>query len=379
MVQILEANPTKRPSFLDSLFGGMARGVEPAAESYFQNKAAQSKTALQNEALKKAGFGDLIGLPEKVQQAVITEKLKGQRKQEELSQLNEALGFTQGKTRSKSMADELVKGEPNEEESRFYTPEQKALIAQIKPAVERSLSHSEDVERREETAKRQMEQKENLERRKETLPLRKEYADKAKFAKQAIENKKGSLALLKTGKVDDPFVVEMTKFLPGAIGNKLLSPETNIYRAGLFDEFGVLRSMFPGSTRVKEIELLEDKLATLDKSQEAKEELLETGIIKSERDIILAKAARQVEKENPNATYLELEEEVQNRAQPELEKLFNRLMDKYEDIYIKHASPTTVYVDQFGKEYKVDDKSKLKKFLQQAKSKGKEIRVKSGT
>lgn len=379
MVQILEANPTKRPSFLDSLFGGMARGVEPAAESYFQNKAAQSKTALQNEALKKAGFGDLIGLPEKVQQAVITEKLKGQRKQEELSQLNEALGFNQGKTRTKSIGEQLVKGEPTEEESRFYTPEQKALIAQIKPAVERSLSHSEDVERREETAKRQMEQKENLERRKETLPLRKEYADKAKFAKQAIENKKGSLALLKTGKVDDPFVVEMTKFLPGAIGNKLLSPETNIYRAGLFDEFGVLRSMFPGSTRVKEIELLEDKLATLDKSQEAKEELLETGIIKSERDIILAKAARQVEKENPNATYLELEEEVQNRAKPELEKLFNRLMDKYEDIYIKHASPTTVYVDQFGKEYKVDDKSKLKKFLQQAKSKGKEIRVKSGT
>lgn len=379
MVQILEANPTKRPSFLDSLFGGMARGVEPAAESYFQNKAAQSKTALQNETLKKAGFGDLIGLPEKVQQAVITEKLKGQRKQEELSQLNEALGFNQGKTRTKSIGEQLVKGEPTEEESRFYTPEQKALIAQIKPAVERSLSHSEDVERREETAKRQMEQKENLERRKETLPLRKEYADKAKFAKQAIENKKGSLALLKTGKVDDPFVVEMTKFLPGAIGNKLLSPETNIYRAGLFDEFGVLRSMFPGSTRVKEIELLEDKLATLDKSQEAKEELLETGIIKSERDIILAKAARQVEKENPNATYLELEEEVQNRAQPELEKLFNRLMDKYEDIYIKHASPTTVYVDQFGKEYKVDDKSKLKNFLQQAKSKGKEIRVKSGT
>lgn len=375
-MQVLPANPTKGPGFLESLLGGVAQNIQPAIEGYFQKKQASEALAKENEQLKKMGI-DLSGINDpKMRQAAFAEAVKGNRKKQEFQDIMGQLGQ---KRQSSDTGSQLRGGNSSQEEGIDYSEipdETITAINAINPAAGRDLRHAKDVGLREKSDKAKMEQTENLARRKETLPLRKEYADKAKFAKQAIENKKGSLAILKTGKVDDPFIVEMTKFLPGAVGNRILSPETQIYRAGLFDEFGVLRSFFPGATRVKEIELLEDKLATLDKSHEAKEELLETGIIKSERDIILAKAARQVEKENPNATYLELEEAVQERAKPELDKLFNKLTSKYEEIYFKHAPKISSYIDQHGNQYAKVPKEDLPALFKEAKEKGIELRVK---
>jgi len=384
MVQVLPANPRKGPGFLQSLLGEVGQNIQPAIEGYLQKreqqelqKQQQQQMMQENEQLKQMGI-DLSGINDpKMRQAAFAEAMKGNRKKQEFADIMGQLG-QKGQS---SNAGSQLRGEntsQQEDEGIDYSAipdETITAINAINPAAGRDLRHAKDVGLREKTDKAKMEQTENLARRKETLHLRKEYADKAKFAKQAIENKKGSLAILKTGKVDDPFVVEMTKFLPGAVGNRILSPETQIYRAGLFDEFGVLRSFFPGATRVKEIELLEDKLATLDKSHEAKEELLETGIIKSERDIILAKAARQVEKENPNATYLELEEEVQKRAQPELDKLFNKLTSKYEEIYFKHAPKLSNYTDQHGNLYNKVLKEDLPALFNEAKEKGIELKV----
>lgn len=52
MVQVLAANYTKRPSFLDSLFGGMAPAVKPAVQEYFQNKQGQEKQKQFSQALQ---------------------------------------------------------------------------------------------------------------------------------------------------------------------------------------------------------------------------------------------------------------------------------------------------------------------------------------
>jgi hypothetical protein len=219
-------------------------------------------------------------------------------------------------------------------------------------------------------------EKQTRESKKETLPIRKEFADKAKYARQGIENKKNMVALIKKGNINDPLTVELSKYLPGAVGNKLLSTDTQLYKTGLFDEFGVLKTMFPGQIRVKEIELLEDKLATLDKSHEAKAQILETGALKLERDIILAKYARQVEKQNPNASLLEFEELVSEKAKPDLDKLFDKISKQYDKIYLDYAPNKSSYVDQYGEIYKDVAKADLKALFDQAKEQGIEQRPK---
>jgi len=210
--------------------------------------------------------------------------------------------------------------------------------------------------------------------KKETLPLRKDIADKAKYARQGIDNKKLASSLLKTGKVDTPETVYFASLLPGALGNKLLSKETQLYKSGLFDEFGVLKTMFPGQIRVKEIELLEDKLATLDKSHEAKQAILETGAKKLERDIILSKAAAKVERENPGLGVLEFEERMYEAAQPELDNLLNEIITDYENVYLDYAPKISNYVDQNGNKYRDVKKSDLKSLFNEAKSQGLELR-----
>lgn len=174
----------------------------------------------------------------------------------------------------------------------------------------------------------------------ETTKIRSDIASRAENARRAVANKKFQLHLVQKGKLDDPVTVELAKRLPGAIGNKLLSKDTLLYQSGLFDEFGVLKTMFPGQIRVKEIELLEDKLASLDKNAEAKKAILEHGIKKLEYDQVIAKAAAEVEKIYPDARLLEFDQLVSEKAQPELDKLYKELIDGYEGIYNKYGAPS---------------------------------------
>lgn len=211
---------------------------------------------------------------------------------------------------------------------------------------------------------------------KSTEKQRLEYANKGKYARQGINNKKQQIALLKTGKIDTPTKTYIAGLLPGAIGNQVLSPETQLYRAGLFEEFGVLKSMFPGQIRVKEIELLEDKLATLDKSHAAKEKILENGVLKLEQDVILAKHAAKIEKERPEAGIGELDQLIFDSAKDDLDQLYDKIIKGYENIYIDYAKPQTTFVDQNGLEYKNVPKKDLRKFLEEAKQNGIELRPK---
>lgn len=223
--------------------------------------------------------------------------------------------------------------------------------------------------------KRRQSNKDAVENRlKDTKEQRQDYASKGKYARQGIANKKQQIALLKTGAIDTPTKTYLASLLPGAIGNQLLSPETQVYKAGLFEEFGVLKSMFPGQIRVKEIELLEDKLATLDKSHEAKQKILENGVLKLEQDAILAKHATKIEKERPDAGIGEFDELVAESAQKDLGELYDRIIKGYNDIYIDYAKPKTNFVDQDGYEYLNVTKKELRKLLEETKAQGIELR-----
>jgi hypothetical protein len=350
--------------FAEQIGGSFRQGMEQGEEqrSKLEQLAMQEQMkALQKQQIQEQKFEQIANL------------LQSGQKQPSFGRL----GAQNDQMAGQGMGAELAQGESSQEGFDATKLDDK-LIAQI-TLVDRdfgnALSHAKDVGLREQTAKRTAEEKKTAAARKETLPLRKEYADKSKFAEQAIENKKTALGLLRTGKVQDPLVVGIASYLPGAIQGRILSNETQLYKAGLFEEFGVLKNMFPGQIRVKEIELLEDKLASLEKSHGAKESILETGIKKAQRDIILAKSARQVEKENPNASYLEFQQAVSEKAKPELDKLYEEIMTDYQNIYFKYAPAKSSYVDQNGRKYHNVPKSDLETLFQEAKESGLELKV----
>jgi hypothetical protein len=344
MVQIIPEVPSFGAQFARSLGGGLSKGIESATD-----------------------YASKLGI----------DKAKQQQK---LKLLTALLGedFSAGMDAQSEVGHQLRGGDASSQQNTSGMSSQKRNLAAfaIDPEVGNFLQQQDIADQKAEREEKRAAEKITSQAKKETLPLRKEFTDKAKYARQGIENKKTMLELLKRGKIDDPLTVEASKYLPGAIGNKLLSPDTQLYKTGLFDEFGVLKTMFPGQIRVKEIELLEDKLATLDKSHEAKAKILETGLLKLDRDIIMAKAAREVEKEYPNAGLLEFESLVSEKAQPEIDKLFDKIVKNYDKIYFEYAPAKSSYVDQFGDEYPNIPKSDLKRLFDEAKEQGLELRRK---
>ena len=121
-------------------------------------------------------------------------------------------------------------------------------------------------------------QKSLLEQRKlsekQTGPFKLDLAKKATEARKAIQNKKTMVSLIEKGDLTHPLIAQVAEYLPKGIGNMLLSEDAQLYRSVLFDEFGIIKSMFPGQIRTKEIELLEDKLADLFKSNKDKKAIL---------------------------------------------------------------------------------------------------------
>lgn len=230
-----------------------------------------------------------------------------------------------------------------------------------------------------EIQRRENEKKNAIEARKQSIKDTEKYrtkiADNASYARKTIQNKKQQMELINKGDINNPLVLWATDKLPGAIQNKLLSTDTQLYKSGLFEEFGVLKQMFPGQIRVKEIELLEDKLATLDKSDEAKKKILEVGIQKAKEDIIMQKAAAKVEKEFPDLPLLQFQEKVDEYAQPEKDKLYEDLTKEYNDIFYEYAPEKLTFVLSDGSEWDIP-KDKMKKFVEAKENQGFTIKVK---
>ena len=161
----------------------------------------------------------------------------------------------------------------------------------------------------------------------ETVPLRKEFSDKGEAARQGIQNKQRLLDLIKTGKIDDPTWAALAQHVPLNLGKRLLSNETVEYKAGLVDEFKDLRNIFQGQTRIKEIELLEDKIADIYLTDDQKEAVLNSRMEALKADIIREEAAAEVEENHPNLGVLQFRKKVEELAKPKLEKLFNKILD----------------------------------------------------
>lgn len=198
-----------------------------------------------------------------------------------------------------------------------------------------SSPYVENTRRTEETKSKSTEAK-DIALREETLPLKKEITDKAIAAREGIQNKKHLLDLIKTGNIDDPTFATLALSLPLNLGKRLLSPDTIEYKSGLIEEYGDLRNLFKGNTRVKEIELLEEKTADVYLTDRQKEAILNSRINSLQGDIILAEVAAEMEAEGKNYPLLTYQKELDKRAKPRMDALFNRILDEHQAV-IKDA------------------------------------------
>jgi len=185
--------------------------------------------------------------------------------------------------------------------------------------------------------KQKVQNQENRAQRGETLKIRTKYAEDSTAAEKAIRNKKAMLSLVKKGDLTNPILAGVADKLPKGMGQIFLSTDSQLYKSMLFDEFGVLKQMFPGQIRTKELELLEDKLADLYKNKEAKEAIIETSLKKMQAEVIRGEAAGWVEKNHPNASILEFQKLVEQKAIPELQKLYDEIETDYKGIANKYG------------------------------------------
>jgi hypothetical protein len=254
----------------------------------------------------------------------------------------------------------------------------RAYDADVK-RIQQANQHSEKQAFKEKEFKRKtdldIEAKKNL-RRAEVLPLKKEYADKSKIAKDSIRNKEELMKLIETGNLDDPTFAAIAEILPFNLGKRLLSNETVVYKGGLIEEFGDLKNIFKGATRVKEVEIYENKLADIYLTDAQKKAILKSRINSERVNIINAESAAQLEGRD-DLGYLAFQEEVDKIAKPKIDALFNQIIDEHGSVIRDAENRKKLSLDPSLP----DDMEILRQLMQEAggdKTKAREIAKKKG-
>lgn len=361
MVTILPANPSFSAQIGRNFGTGFGSEVAKAPGAYFEKKRIEKENAFLNE---KYGIdvSDLNGknrekFIEMALQAKNQKDLQQQKHTQDLAyssqqsmndfnkanQLQEEKFKLKGKEQvgKQDFLNNLFKNKgstaPNNEISQEFDPtnisdEDIAIASSMDPNLGRSLQHSKDVGLRENRANLTAKEKKDAALRAETLPVRKEISDRAEVSRRGIENKEKQLSLIDTGNINDPTFATILEAIPLKFGERFLSPETVEYKAGLVHGYGDLKTLFSGATRVKEVEILENKIADLYLTDQQKKAILKSAIDVQKADIIREEAAAELEEEGKNFGILQFRKEVDKRAKPKLEALFNKILDEQKAI-----------------------------------------------
>lgn len=198
--------------------------------------------------------------------------------------------------------------------------------------------------------------------RAETLPIRSDLAKKAQAAEKGIQNKEQLLDLIENGDINDPTFAALAEALPLNLGKRLLSNDTVEYKAGLVEEFSDLRNIFQGQTRVKEIELLENKIADIYLNNDQKKAIMKSRINALKADVIRAEAAAALENRD-DLGVLQFQKEVDKAAKPQLDALFNQILDEQKSIIqnAENRKQTPLDIND------PDDKRIMQEILKEAK------------
>lgn len=361
MVQILPAAPRK-PSFSERLSQGVGRGLEMGQQLMQQQQRQQ--------AVKQLGLDpSILQLPEEAQAAYFKQAFTPEKKetlaQQAGRELNEAKlrDIEEKRQMLKSAFPELfpqenetvekpktrvpfqIGMEPEEESSRkpkkglegmtenqlrtlAANKGQQGTIGILGNEAQAILDKKEKKEKTSEAREAEL--------RKETLPIRTQIAERGELARRGIESKQNALKIIRTGNINDPTFATIMDNLPFKLGQRMLSSETVEYKAGLVDNYSDLRSLFTGATRVKEIEILENKIADIYLTDEQKTRILESRINAHKADVIRAEEAAKMEEEGQFYSIGRYNQELEKRVRPKLDALFNQILNEQESI-IKDA------------------------------------------
>ncbi len=156
---------------------------------------------------------------------------------------------------------------------------------------------------------------------KEVGPLKQKIIERANAARESIANKETQMDLIKRGKLDDPTVATFFDNLPFNIGKRFLSNDTIEYKGGLVDNYKDLKTIFNGPARVKEIEIMEDKIADIYLTDAQKMQMLESRIDMDRIHIAREEAAAEIEEEMPNVSALQFNREVEKRTKEKMDAI----------------------------------------------------------
>lgn len=335
MVQVLQSNRQKQPSFLQSIAGGLAEGASQAIPEYFKHQAEQKKMQQANAVYKQLTGQDLSGLPPEAQSKLAAQLLQTQGKENLYNKKQDFLSEVFGKTRNKENFSDRIQG--NDQQNLGFDPSEMsdadiAMVTSVDPNVGRALSHAKDVGLREKREDKKSIERKEAALRQETLPLKKGIIERADLARESITNKNHLIDLIDSGNIDDPTFAIFAESLPYNLGKRLLSPETVEYKGGLVDEFSDLKNIFKGATRVKEVEIYENKLADLYLTDQQKKAILKSRINTSKIDLIREEAAQEIEEKYPNVSALQFNKKVDELAKPKIDALFNSVWGEQKSI-----------------------------------------------
>lgn len=362
MVQILPKIESFGSSFGKNLGSGISEGYSEGQKL----KKKYAELAKENEEAKKLDI-DLSGFVDPdTRKLILSEGLKGHAKKREsgeelqrnesvIRDLEEKRGLEKDSLKAyihdPKMAEQISRPSKPSKPSIGSEPVPKKVSSEINRILKENPTASSDelrikmdeadipptysnpyTENRRRTEEQGAKSSEDKTRalRQETLPVRTQLANKAMTAAQGIQNKEHLLNLIDKGDIDDPTFATLAESLPLKLGKRLLSNDTVEYKAGLVEEFGDLRNIFQGQTRVKEIELLEEKIADLYLNDEQKKSILKSRINALKADMIRAEAA--IELEDKPLGILQFNQELEKKAKPKLDALFNQILDEQKSI-----------------------------------------------
>lgn len=362
---------------------GLAKAEQERKEARLQELSSRKQEQeYEQKALELAGKQQI----EELTQDIVTKKLRG----EDLSPEEDAFLLRQKPQAYK----ELNKREPKQALTEKEVPPE--IFKRINKVLNENKDASADElrlkmdearippvysnpytenRRREQEQLAKTSEKQSQVNRQETLPIRSDIAKKAMAAQQGIKNKENLIDIIERGNLDDPTLAALSEILPFNLGKRLLSPDTVEYKAGLIEEYGDLRNLFSGATRVKEIELLEEKVADLYLTDEQKKSILKSRINALKSDIIRAETAAELE--GKPLGVLQFQQELDKLSKPKLDALFNQIIDEQKSIIKDAENRKQLPLDINDP----DDKQILLQILQEAngdKEKARKIASKKG-
>lgn len=291
-----------------------------------------TERALGQSAAKEAGY--TYGAPAQV----AAEQVKSKAKSARLAPYNLApqqpgqQGQPGQMEQTEAFAPEMIAPQMQAQDETVFNRMTDNQLIQAAGHPDREVSEPAKQEIRARQEARKEDRADTRERRKETLPLKENIIARADASRESIRNKTHLIELIDKGNINDPTFAIFAESLPFNLGKRLLSEDTVEYKGGLVDEFADLKNIFKGATRVKEVEIYENKLADIYLNDAQKKAILKSRINTAKVDLIREEAAAEVENMFPNIGALQFNKKVDDIAKPKINALFNTIWDEQKAI-----------------------------------------------